>query len=165
MFFRRHSQGGRLHAFRRERLNVGNHARAKFSCDRFCALSICIHYAHKLRALDFTPHPYVVSAKLADTDDSNADGLVAHFFLFAEDFSAGACVEVFSGANASIAIPAASAARISSSRSNKRVRPASIASAVAFDRRITSIVFIPTTGTSNRISCAGLLTFTTTSFC
>ena len=52
---------------------------------------------------------------------------------------------------------------ISASRSKSSVRPASIASAVAFERRITSTVFRPTTGTSKRMSWRGLLTFTTTS--
>src|ERR1700683_1790408 len=163
MFFRRHRQADGLCASRGERLNVGNPPRAEFSGDCSCAFGVCIHNAHELRTLDFTPHPHVVPAKLADTDNSNPYRFPAHDFLFADGFSAGACVEVFSVANASIAIPASSAARISSSRSNKRVRPASIARAVAFERLMTSIVFSPTTGTSKRISCAGLLTFTTTS--
>src|SRR5215475_95191 len=62
-----------------------------------------------------------------------------------------------------MAIPAWLANSISCSRSKKSVRPASTASAVAPQARICWMVGSPTTGTSNRMSCLGLLTFTTTS--
>src|SRR5581483_1010574 len=62
-----------------------------------------------------------------------------------------------------MAIPDSSASRISRSRSKSKVLPASIARTVAFELRMASIVLGPTTGTSNLMSCRGLLTLTTTS--
>ncbi len=62
-----------------------------------------------------------------------------------------------------MAIPATSAAAINFVRSNNKVCPASMAKAVAPALFICSTVGRPTTGTSKRISCPGLLTFTTTS--
>ena len=61
-----------------------------------------------------------------------------------------------------MAIPASFAAAISASRSKRSVRCASIASAVAPQAFIVAMVGSPTTGTSKRMSCLGLLTFTTT---
>ena len=52
---------------------------------------------------------------------------------------------------------------ISAARSKRSVRPASSVSTVAPARFIVSTVGNPTTGTSKRMSCLGLLTFTTTS--
>src|SRR6267154_346126 len=62
-----------------------------------------------------------------------------------------------------MAIPTWLANSMSFSRSKKTVRPASTASAVAPQARICWMVGNPTTGTSKRMSCFGLLTFTTTS--
>ena len=57
-------------------------------------------------------------------------------------------------------MPASSALFSMSSRSNISVFPASIDSADAPAFRIACIVARPTTGTSNRMSCFGLATFT-----
>src|SRR6266436_1511289 len=62
-----------------------------------------------------------------------------------------------------MAISAASANSISFVRSNSRVRPASTTKAVAFAFFMCSMVGRPITGTSKRMSCPALLTFTTTS--
>src|SRR6516164_637693 len=58
---------------------------------------------------------------------------------------------------AAIAILRRSASSIRRGRSKSSVLPASMASARAFARSIRAIVAGPTTGTSKRISCPGLL--------
>src|SRR5260370_13301033 len=101
------------------------------------ACCIRVHHADEFHAFHFGPHPHVIASKFADAHHRNAYWLLVHDFLFDAAFCASPpALLILSGANASIAIPASSAARINASRSNSNVRPASIAKAVAFDRFI-----------------------------
>src|ERR1019366_7334995 len=156
MLLRRHSQADGIDVLCSQRVEIGDHLRTKFRSYFARTLGIRVDNSDKFGALKPAPHADVVPAEASHTDDGHANQLFAHDFVF----SSGG-----SGANACIAIPASSAARIKASRSKSSVRPASIPRAVAFERRMTSIVFIPITGTSNRMSCRGLLTFTTTTRC
>src|SRR5262245_39497812 len=85
--------------------------------------------ADPLRLRDFLVDPGMMPAQVTDSDDSDFHGL--------------------GYSTATTAIPAASAARSNFSRSNIRVLRASIASAVAPERFMISMVGTPTTGTSN----------------
>src|SRR5271157_5367638 len=158
MILRRHGHAHSVDQLARNLFEIFQHPRLEFRADSRSALRIRINNPHQLRAFDLAPHPHVVPAEFSGSHHSHADWNRAHALLFSADSRA---TKSRSAAKASIAIAASSAARINSSRSNSNVCPASIAKAVAFDRLITSIVFRPTTGTSNRISCSGLLTFTT----
>src|SRR6266700_1863991 len=140
--------------------------RLKFCCDCRGAFRVLVEDADKLRALEFAVHPRVVAPEFARTNngDTNPFRLLCRrvHSLFIP-LGAWLGSDTAAGGNAWIAIPAASADSISFARSKRSVRPASTARAVAPEPLICSMVGKPTTGTSKRISCPGLLTFTTTS--
>src|SRR5258708_5510823 len=170
-----------------KRFNVRENFRREFLCDLLGARNIGIHDADQLRAFQFAIHASMVPAEIACAYYGDAYFLKAGSKRSPFPFLTGSkqspfpfptvsrrihcfpCVSgrsatpMSSSGNASIAMPAASAASMTRARSNSRVRPASMASAETRHRCITSTVCKPTTGTSNRMSCLGLLTFTTTS--
>ena len=126
----------------------------KFCGDFARAVEIRIDHADQRRAVERAPNARVIAAKIARAHNGHANWIRrAHQPRSVPAAGADRRREGLDGDRA------ASAASISASRSKSRVRPASIASAVAFDRRITSIVRKPTTGTSNRMSCARLADF------
>src|SRR5712664_3013675 len=136
----------------------------KFLRDRRGASRILIVYTDQLRAFDFTVHAHVIASEFARSGNGDTDLLPlcrrTHSLLVPPEASFGSVIAAT--AMASIVIPAASARSISFSRSKSKVRPASTARAVAPAVFICSTVGKPTTGTSKRMSCPGLLTFTTT---
>src|SRR5258706_3276002 len=170
-----------------KRFNVRENFRREFLCDLLGARNIGIHDADQLRAFQFAIHASMVPAEIACAYYGDAYFLKAGSKRSPFPFLTGSkqspfpfptvsrrihcfpCVSgrsatpMSSSGNASIAMPAASAASMTRARSNSRVRPASMASAETRHRCITSTVCRPTTGTSNRMSCLGLLTFTTMS--
>src|SRR5258705_4482296 len=159
-----------------KRFNVREDFRREFLCDLFGTRDIGIHDADQLRAFQFAIHASMVPAEIACAYYGDAHFLKAGskrcpfpFLTVSRRIHCFPCVSgrsatpMSSSGNASIAMPAASAASMTRARSNSRVRPASMASAETRHRCITSTVCRPTTGTSNRMSCLGLLTFTTTS--
>src|SRR2546426_3116662 len=153
----RHSQANRINAAR-ESLGPRQRRGGKFLRHRAGALRIRIHHAHQIRIFELAVRPQVVPTELACADHGAANLLPA----------ARARAQCFlspapAGSTASIAMPAALAVSIRLVRSNSRVLCASMASAVAADFIIIWTVERPTTGTSKRMSCLGLLTFTTTS--
>src|ERR1700722_7667077 len=137
----------------------------KFYSDSFRARLILIVDANKFGTLQLAVHPCVVAPKFPSTDDSGADFSRfwyrrAHLIFIPLEAFLGSALA--GAANAWMAISAASANSINFCRSNNKVRPASTARAVARELFICSMVGKPTTGTSKRMSCRGLLTFTTT---
>src|SRR5438094_4766301 len=137
----------------------------KFCCDCRGAFRVLVEDADKLRALEFAVHPRVVAPEFARTNngDTNPFRLLCRrvHSLFIP-LGAWLGSDTAAGGNAWIAIPAPSASSISFARSKSSVRPASTARAVAPAPLICSMVGNPTTGTSKRISCSGLLTLITT---
>src|ERR1700756_2743257 len=106
----------------------------------------------------------VITAKFTTTRNRHTNALAfagGRHFLSLPFESAFGSTPPATG-KASIAIPAWLAAAISAWRSKSRVRSASIASAVAPEAFMVAMVGSPTTGTSKRMSCFGLLTLTTT---
>src|SRR5260370_2137329 len=147
-------------------VNIGQHCRAEFSGGSAGASRIGVQEADKLHPFKLAIDARVVTAESADANYGNANAPILHR-TFAPDGSvelvsgARGCASGFaSGAKASTAIPAWSAASIRRGRSKSKVRRASIARAVAWERRITSTVRNPMTGTSKRMSWSGLATFT-----
>src|SRR3974390_489608 len=128
---------------------------------------VLIQDTHQLDTGHFPIHAHVIAAEFAAADYGQTHLLSwihtatrAHSWFIPEN-------SVFSSssagtATACIAIPAASATSNSFARSNSSVRSASTLRAVAPACFIASTVGRPTTGTSNRMSCFGLLTLTTT---
>src|SRR5260370_23677605 len=150
-------------------VNIGQHCRAEFTGASAGALRIGVQDADKLHPFKLAIDARVVTAEIADANYGNANAPILHRTFAPEgslELASGAlgCASSFaSGAKASTAIPAWSAASIRRGRSKSKVRRASIARAVAWERRITSTVRNPMTGTSKLMSCSGLTALSTTS--
>src|SRR5580693_53640 len=148
-----------------ERFDILENFGGKFGGNLPGARRARIHDADQFSIGKFAIHARMIAPEISGAYHRDANFLSqlscgAHNFPCAAGRSAPPKA---SSGNASIAIPAASAAPMTRARSNSSVRPASIPSAVTRQRCITSTVLRPTTGTSNRMSCRGLLTLTTTS--
>jgi hypothetical protein len=81
VLFRGHCETDGLDTLRCKRLESRKDAGAKFSGDAGSAADIGVHDADKLSAFELAPHTDVVAAKLAGTNDGNADGFVVHGFF------------------------------------------------------------------------------------
>src|SRR5207302_2118490 len=133
-------------------------AGTKLIGDAPSAFGIGVHDPNEVHAFDLAIDAGVVTSEIADPYHCNANNSLSHP-AFAPEISfgrgggaPGAPLGCASGATASMAMPASSAASMSRGRSKSKVRQASMASAVACERLITSTVRSPTTGTSKRIS-------------
>src|SRR5258708_15926310 len=136
-----------------KRFNVRDDFRREFLCDLLGARNIGIHDANQLRAFHFAIHASMVPAEIACAYYGDAHFLKAGskrspfpFLTVSRRIHCFPCVAgrsatpMSSSGNASIAMPAASAASITRSPSNSSVRPASMASAETRHRCITSTV-------------------------
>src|SRR5208283_5833517 len=167
MRHRWHGHGGRIHG-PAQLLHTVERASRKFLRYRRRARSIPVEDPGQLHALHFAIHPHVVPAELSRSHYRYANfprvsrlaAVPTHSLFIPSEPRLGSAT--WSGEKACMAIPAASASSISLERSKSSVRAASMANAVAPVRFMVSTVGSPTTGTSKRISCPGLLTFTTT---
>src|SRR5713101_1719707 len=143
----------------------GESMRPEFGSGGLRALSALVENADQFGVLNLAVNARVIPPEFTGSD--NGDTYLARlrcrrhslFIPAAVSFGSAAAA----GATAWMAIPAASANSISFMRSNSKVRPASTARAVACAFFMCSMVGRPITGTSKRMSCPGLLTFTTTS--
>src|SRR5579862_3153951 len=147
-----------------ERFDIRKNLRGEFGGNLRGASEVRVHDADQFRVRELAIHPRVIPPEVTGTDHGHSYFLTllssgGHKFPC---FAGRSAPPMASSGNASIAIPAASADSITRARSNSSVRPASIPRAVTRQRCITSTVLRPTTGTSNLMSCRGLLTFTTT---
>src|ERR1700678_3362750 len=133
MIFGGHGEAHRVNFFHCQGFEIANHACFEFGGHLGGACGVGIHHAHQFHTCHFRPHPHVVAPEFSDADHGNAYGFFSHDFLLAADFRAppSSPLTMRWGAKASIAMPAASAARIMASRSNSKSWTASMASAVA----------------------------------
>src|SRR6266478_7667163 len=138
----------------------------KFGGGSLRAFSAFVEDADQFGVLNFAVNARVIPPEFTGSD--NSDTYLSrlrcrrHSLFIPGAVSFGSAADTARG-TAWMAIPAASANSINFVRSNTRVRPASTARAVACAFFMSSMVGRPMTGTSKRISCPGLLTFTTTS--
>src|ERR1051325_9112326 len=137
--------------------------RAKFRSKFLGATRIRIEYAHKVYPVHLLVNARMIASEFAAADHGHTDSLVFRAKRHSLFIPFAAPIGSTTAGTAGVPFPAWLANSISFSRSKKSVRPASTASAVAPQARIRWMVGKPTTGTSKRMSCFGLLTFTTTS--
>src|ERR1700687_558350 len=139
--------------------------RPEFGGSSLRARGACVEDTDQFGVLNFAVNACVIPPEFtgSNTGDTYLSRLRCrrHSLFIPAEVSFGSAGDA--GATAWMEIPAASANSISFVRSNSKVRPASTARAVACDFFICSMVGRPITGTSKRMSCPGLLTFTTTS--
>ena len=121
------------------------------------ALGVRVHNADEFGAFEFAPHAHMVAAEFSGADDGNANGFFAH------DFFPFLLRAVLRRQTPEWRFPLRP--RRESMRRGRTAAcgPRRLPAPWRCERRITSIVFMPITGTSKRMSCCGLLTFTTTS--
>src|SRR5208282_2705715 len=118
---------------------------AELGCHLLPSRAVRVVDSGDLRA-QLPVHAHVVAPKIAAAHHRYAHPAPGH--VPTPSAPGGEPARVSKSSTASSAIPARSAAAISSARSNSSVRRASMPSAVAPERCITSIVGSPTTGTS-----------------
>ena len=99
MFGGWYGKADRVNAVGRESVQVPENTRAKFGRDFLGALGVRVNDADQLSAFDFAPDAHVVASKIADADDSYADGFIAQDFLFASK-AGDAVAAKFAGAKA-----------------------------------------------------------------
>src|SRR6266481_792614 len=161
---RRHGHADGIHSAA-QFVESSEGVRPEFSGSSLRALSAFVEDADQFSVLNFAVNARVIPPEF--TGPNNGDTYLSrlrcrrHSLFIPAEGSFGSADDA--GATAWIAMPAASANSISFVRSNSKVRPASTARAVACAFFMCSMVGRPMTGTSKRMSCPGLLTFTTTS--
>src|SRR5467141_857937 len=138
----------------------------KFGGGSLRAFSAFVEDADQFGVLNFAVNARVIPPEFTGSD--NSDTYLSrlrcrrHSLFIPAAVCFGSAVAAARG-TAWIAIPASFASSINFVRSNSKVRPASTTKAVACAFFMCSMVGRPITGTSKRMSCPGLLTFTTTS--
>jgi hypothetical protein len=83
MFLRGHREADGLDARSGERVDIRDYLRAEFPGNLSGVFGTRIDDAREFHALEFAPHANVVASELAGANDCNANGFVAHDFVFA----------------------------------------------------------------------------------
>ena len=93
-----------------------NHLRAEFRGDLAGALGVGVNDADEFGAFEFAPHAHVVPAEFSGADHGNANGFLAHDFVFTSAESVCECLNgdarFIRGANQGFAVEQQRAARV-----------------------------------------------------